>query len=239
MIKTFLLEIRKALKNIATSEQQKKSEWYLKKAAQFHGVRSPDIDACFKEYFKSTLKGQPFKTQFDLAITLLTSEFHEEKKFGILLLHKNIKQLDETHITSFSKLFSKDIKDWATCDSFSSKVLSNMIKRESSIAQKIYEWRDSKYLWQQRASCIAFVIIARHGEYNDMIFSICSSVIKNPERFAQLGAGWVLRELSLADLDMVLSFIKKYYNSFSREGLRYAIEKMKPEMRKAILANNF
>ncbi len=239
MINSFLLEIQKALKNVATTEQQKKSEWYLKKAAQFHGVRSPDIDACFKEYFKSTLKDQMFSIQFKIALSLLTSEFHEEKKFGILLLHKNIKLLNESHITSFSKLFPNDIKDWATCDSFSSKVLTNMIKQNPAIAQKIYEWRNSNHLWQQRASCIAFVVIARHGEYNDMIISICRTVIKNPERFAQLGAGWVLRELSLADLDLVLLFIKKNYEFFSREGLRYAIEKMKPEMRKAILANDY
>jgi hypothetical protein len=37
-------------------------------------------------------------------------------------------------------------------------------------------------------------------------------------------------------LDLVVNFIKKYYESFSREGLRYAIEKMAPELRKTLLS---
>ena len=47
---------------------------------------------------------------------------------------------------------------------------------------------------------------------------------------------WVLRELSLADLSGVKMFIKNNYEYISREGLRYAIEKMNGQDKAKLLA---
>jgi len=47
--------------------------------------------------------------------------------------------------------------------------------------------------------------------------------------------GWVLRELSVADEDIVICFIKNHYDEFTREGLRYAIEKMNKPLQKQLL----
>lgn len=49
-------------------------------------------------------------------------------------------------------------------------------------------------------------------------------------------ARWVLRELSLADLSGVKEFIKKNYEHMSREGLRYAVEKMNGQDKAKLLA---
>lgn len=111
-----------------------------------------------------------------------------------------------------------------------------MIKRDPSLAEVVRQWKDADNLWQQRSSCVSFVKLARFGEHNDVILDICATTVKNSERFVQLGTGWVLRELSLADLDLVTDFIKNNYSCFSREGLRYAIEKMDKNLRAELLA---
>lgn len=46
----------------------------------------------------------------------------------------------------------------------------------------------------------------------------------------------MMRELSLSDLEGVQEFIRKNYDHFSREGLRYAIEKMNEKDRKKLLS---
>jgi 3-methyladenine DNA glycosylase AlkD len=69
-----------------------------------------------------------------------------------------------------------------------------------------------------------------------MLLEIATQVIRNEHRFPQLGAGWLLRELSVADENAVIEFIKENYNLFSREGLRYAIEKMDTGLRKELLS---
>lgn len=50
-----------------------------------------------------------------------------------------------------------------------------------------------------------------------------------------MGVGWLLRELSLADLKLTKTFIKENYNYFIREGLRYATEKMKQSDKTSIM----
>ena len=59
--------------------------------------------------------------------------------------------------------------------------------------------------------------------------------IKNPERFVQLGCGWVLREVSVDNLKVTVEFIEKNYEYFSREGLRYACEKMPDSVRAYVM----
>jgi 3-methyladenine DNA glycosylase AlkD len=59
--------------------------------------------------------------------------------------------------------------------------------------------------------------------------------VKNPERFVQLGTGWALRELWLAEPRKVRAFLRDHYPHFSREGLRYAIEKMPPAQQRTHL----
>lgn len=113
---------------------------------------------------------------------------------------------------------------------------SEMIKLKPELAQVMLDWsKDETFKWRQRSACVSFVKIARFGKHNEVIYKIATNCIKNQYRFTQLGVGWMLRELSLADLTGVIAFIKKHYSLFTREGLRYAIEKMKPNMRKELL----
>lgn len=65
-------------------------------------------------------------------------------------------------------------------------------------------------------------------------FSLVSSSL-SIERFVQLGCGWLLREISLSERKRVISFIEKHHESFSREGLRYAIEKMTESERRRLM----
>ena len=159
----------------------------------------------------------------------------EDRTIGTDILIKNIKHLDKDNVEEIGLLIEEHCNDWATCDGLAGKVLGRMIKNNSETAHLLKHWKTSKNNWKQRASCVAFVNVARFGKFNKLIINICTNCVKNPERFVQLGVGWVLRELSLADLNLVIKFIKKNYNHISREGLRYSIEKMNPELRKELL----
>lgn len=133
------------------------------------------------------------------------------------------------------RVFSGGIRDWGNCDSLSSRVVCELIKRDPSVADKIREWKDADCMWKRRSACVSFVKIARFGDHSERIIDICTSTVRCQERFVQLGTGWVLRELSLADRDLVVQFIKDGYAHFTREGLRYAIEKMSADTRRELL----
>eukprot|EP01122_Echinamoeba_exundans_P003203 TRINITY_DN13334_c0_g1_i1.p1 TRINITY_DN13334_c0_g1~~TRINITY_DN13334_c0_g1_i1.p1 ORF type:complete len:215 (-),score=51.33 TRINITY_DN13334_c0_g1_i1:56-700(-) len=124
-------------------------------------------------------------------------------------------------------LFDRNmIYDWGTCDTISGGVIHEMIKQDANVVQHLKAWKSATNPWKQRAACVSFVKLARHGKFNDDIIDICATTVQNPYRFVQLGTGWVLRELWLADPKVTVGFIKSNYKYFSREGLRYALEKM-------------
>lgn len=129
--------------------------------------------------------------------------------------------------------------DWATVDSLCGKVVHNIILNhapDNTPGETLKQWaKDDKNLWKQRAACVAYIKIAKHGKHTEDIVAIVNDVIKNQERFAQLGAGWVLRELWLAEPQLVVDFITDRYHLFTREGLRYAIEKMDAPLQKTLL----
>ena len=158
---------------------------------------------------------------------------------GVYLLGvpANLKKIqDEPQvIETLGGFVERYVNDWATCDTLSSQVVRKLISAKPEYAPMVQSWSRSSYDWKQRASCISFVVLAKHGEYNEVILDIAVHVIQNQERFPQLGVGWVLRELSLADGDAVVGFIKEHYGQFTREGLRYAIEKMDKTLQKQLL----
>ncbi len=65
---------------------------------------------------------------------------------------------------------------------------------------------------------------------------MCKECLKYEERFNQLGVGWLLREMSVADQEGVVSLIEENKKLFIREGLRYAVEKMPKELKEELLA---
>ena len=55
--------------------------------------------------------------------------------------------------------------------------------------------------------------------------------IKNQYRFTQLGVGWVLRDVSVFHPELVVDFINEHEQYFTKEAVRYALEKMTPTHR--------
>lgn len=227
--------IRKKLADGGNKENSEQSAKYFKHVLKFHGVKTPRLKDIFKDIYDAHIKSLDLNDQLELACDLIASKYGEEKRFGVEILLKNVKRLDKGHVKRIEKLFENDVYDWGTCDGLAGMLFGRMIKRDPTVSEVIHPWKDSSNMWKQRASCVSFVPVARFGEFNDLIVDIVSACVKNDERFVQLGAGWVLRELSLADLDLVVEFIKKNYKRFSREGLRYAIEKMNPERKKELM----
>jgi len=225
---------------------------------KFYGIKAPVLHKAFAEHYKSELSTLELPKKLELAKQLILSPYAEQKSFAVSVLAKNVKQLDSSHMTEFGTYFDGGhIFDWATCDTLSSRVIAEMVRNESGTGKKtkkqqkqdtenakkarsaivsvLVSWKDSESVWKKRSSCVSFVKLARFGDFTEDIIEICTTCVKSEERFVQLGNGWVLRELSRANLKLVIQFIKDNYNYFSREGLRYAIEKMDQNLRQKLL----
>jgi 3-methyladenine DNA glycosylase AlkD len=234
MPKPFRSTLEAELAAAADSKSKASFEKYFKGVTLFYGVRAPALKLLFKTLWP-TIRDRDVEANVADAFELLESKYMEERQVAIMILEKSKKKLPDDLLARLEPIFDRTVHDWATCDGICGQVLRPLLVRSERDRRRIAGWSKSKNFWVQRASAVAFVNEARHGEHDDRIIEICERVVKSPERFAQLGAGWVLRELALHDEPRVLAFLRAHYASISREGLRYAIEKMKKPLQTKLL----
>jgi 3-methyladenine DNA glycosylase AlkD len=226
------------------SDRKTKDWWeaYMKHSLPFRGLKLPQVRAILHNWIKTeNFIDLPLSQQFNTALALVQEAWGEDKLAGTLILQEVLlkrKLLQwETDLPKFAELFDAGyIKDWNTCDWFCVKVLNPLIKQQGKLcATAVMAWCNAENLWRKRASVVSFVNLAKQGDHNfpnftKLLLNTCAVVIQSPERFAQTGTGWALRELGLADQSAVIHFIETYSTQFSSEGLRYAIEKMPADL---------
>lgn len=213
-------------------------EGYLKHVIAFRGVKMADIRAALHQWVGDEgIAERPLARQKDLALDLIRLDFCEDKLAGVLFLQEILLPVGAIDwpedLPRFGELFEQGyIYEWNTCDWFCVRVLGPLSEREGAeCAHAISAWRSARSLWQRRAAAVAFVNLAKGGETNfpgftEMLLATCAPLVASDERFAQTGAGWVLRELSLAEPRQVARFVEDRIGQFSREGLTSATEKL-------------
>ncbi len=225
---------------------------YLKNVVQCHGIQSAQIDECLKELLRA--KPMPIPDDSEAYWTtcghLLQSTYSEEKEVGIRLLAMRAAKLEGSgglsaaQLLGFSAAFDRGVNNWATCDSFCGRVVRPMLETRqrrgvdaNDVLGVLSEWNLQQHNpWRQRASCVALVIPARRGWFVESGFShALGAVRRSDDRFVQLGAGWLMRELSTVDKERAVSSLRKDHAHWSREALRYAIEKLSEREREEML----
>ena len=222
--------------NIVESLQNELRRASSKPTEKAYGIRADDLQHLFDEFYLKNLSKLTSNLQMYFATKFMMLPTSEEKRVGILTIVKNLDNLSVNYISDFENIMDNYVNDWTTCDSFSNKVLGPLVKKSDEFSKKVSEWKDSGKVWRMRACCISFVNLAKVGAMTELSFDICAHCLRSSERFVQLGVGCLLREMSLMFSENVVEFITQNFRYFSREGLRYSIDKLNCEVRKKILS---
>lgn len=243
---TLIAALDARLKAAATAKCRSFWEKYLKGAVPFRGVSMGDIRRAIHAWWaEDGPDALSLSEKKSLALSLFDGAYCEDKLAGTLVLQEILlAELDAADVSRIGKLFDAGlIADWNTCDWFCVKVLGSLVARhlpQREMADSLAGWRTSEVLWKRRASNVAFVNLAKRGDRNfagfsALMFETCAVTVRSPERFAQTGVGWLLRELAAADRDGVLAFTHENLRLMSREGVRYVIERMPAAMQAQVL----
>ena len=239
--------IQEELQAHAVPETREWWESYLKGAIQFRGVKMAGIRRVVHEWHDA--EGHQWKpTRLrDLSVSLIQQEPAEDKLAGILLIQEILLPAGvipwRTEVKRWARLFDDGfISDWNTCDWFCIRVLGPLAAAEGEdCARAIAAWRRARNLWRRRAAGVGFVTLAPKGEANfpgftAMVLEVCDSTARHPERFAQTGTGWVLRELSDADPSRVAGFVAEHLDQMSREAVRMSVARLADADRSRLLS---
>jgi 3-methyladenine DNA glycosylase AlkD len=197
------------------------------------------------EWWKAErLDDRPVAERKRLALRLFEEPLGDDKLAGVLALREMlVGHLGRRDVPALGRLFAEGhVADWNTCDWLCVKVLGPMIETGGRpVARAFAAWGRAEGLWQRRASCVAFVNLARRGEANfpgftPLLLRSCERLVRSPERFAQTGVGWTLRELSRIDRDGVAAFLRRHASRMSLEAVRSAVATMPRALASELLA---
>jgi 3-methyladenine DNA glycosylase AlkD len=234
---------------LATEKSRAFWERYLKGVVPFRGVPMAAIRNAVHAWWQADgPSALSVPAQKELALQLFDGRFCEDKLAGTLALQELLLgELTLRDVDALGALFERErIADWNTCDWFCVKVLGNLVARElpsRTFADAIASWRTARTLWQRRAANVAFVNLAKRGEatfdgFTTLMLDTCAVTVRSPERFAQTGVGWLLRELAAADRVRVLAFTDAHLAEMSREAVRYVVEHMPKSVQARVLASH-
>ena len=130
---------------------------------------------------------------------------------------------------------NNNIKTWATCDSFCTRVTKVMLEQRmkhnidtTPIIKVLTKWNRSKIHtcnnnnnaqitnWKQRASCVTFVCLVRRQWFVETCYDFVTHAIHHSnERFVQLGSGGLMRELSTINPNRTIKLLYKDFNLYT------------------------
>lgn len=215
-------------------DADKRAWWerYLKGEAAFHGVPIATVREVVAEWSDdhglAIIDDNRFVDHLSAAMARPITE--NALAVYVLLQDHALHRLEpDRDLSTIAGWFDHGhITDWNSCDWLCVRVLGPLIDRHgATTARTIAAWRDAPGLWRRRAAVVAFVNLAKreHEPFpgcRALILETCASNVTDPQRFAQTGVGWVLRELSTADPAAVSTFIDAHFDTMSTEARRTA-----------------
>ncbi len=234
-----LKSLQQRLRSLQDHAKKLWRENYVKHNSHFLGVGVPQVrDELQQWYVRQGIAHLSDQQQLAMVAQLFSQKYAEEKMAAIFLLQLYLchtmdwRPLLKTVETCFRHEW---IHDWNISDWLCVKLLSLLIEKHGRpCASAIAQWNSAENLWQARCSVVAFVAHTRCPEYRSWLLSSSAILIRRPERFSKSAVGWIMREFSKHDLQLVIDFLHNYRLSLNREVVRNALKYYKTEQQKLL-----
>jgi len=106
------------------------------------------------------------------------------------------------------------------------------IERYPDYLQSLKRWALSENRWMRRAAAVSLIIPARHGLFLNDVLAIADILLLDKDDLVRKGYGWMLKAASESHQQEVFAYVMCNRRTMPRTALRYAIEKMPPELKR-------
>jgi 3-methyladenine DNA glycosylase AlkD len=240
-----LEQVRQALSEGVDARWLASSDHFFKEreAAKVYGIQMAEVHKIAK-YFLEQIKEYPKQTIFELCEELWKSGYLEEAVIACKWaesLHKNYEPAD---FAVFERWVGHYVNNWADCDTLCNHTIGLFVMMYPEHIANLKTWAKSTNRWLRRGSAVTLIIPARKGLFLNDIIEIAETLLLDKDDLVQKGYGWMLKAASMSEtfvkgsdetkqehLDAVFYFVMKHKAIMPRTALRYAIEKMPPELK--------
>ena len=230
-------QILEALQFLSTPEKRDFLPYFFKtgkgqyaEGDQFIGVVVPDSRKLVKEYWQ--------KATLDDVQEILKSEFHEMRLVALLILvtkfEKSKDEKEKKTLVDFYLKNTKYINNWDLVDLSCYKLLGRYCF-ENQKDDILRELSNSDNMWEKRIAIVATMHHIKKGKSFDLTQELVLNNLNHPHDLMHKANGWLLREIGNKGEEVLLDFLKIYYQNMPRTTLRYAIEKLDEDLRQDFL----
>ncbi len=227
MPKTAINQIFEDLKKMSDSNRREKIAGYLKTSSlDFIGVELPDIHRIVKQNIKS-LKIEELPEVMDGLWKIRTFE----SRLAAIDVLKVYAQKGSVEIgMDFADKWVDDGDTWGIIDPLCSPTIGSMMVRDVKVHETLRSWRTSDNFWRRRASILPFLYLTLktqyRPEYTDKILEAVTPHISDEEFFVGKAAGWVLRELSKREPELIRKYIDENRTDMTKLVIREGSKKL-------------
>jgi 3-methyladenine DNA glycosylase AlkD len=223
-------DLRRELTKNSSEELQKSMQYFFKDNIRCYGIKSATTGLIGKAYLK-IIKNKPKSEIFKLCEELWQSGFLEESIIACNWSYSISRDFQLSDIKVFENWINTYVNNWASCDTFCNHTVGKFIEMYPATISELKEWTQSKNRWMRRASAVSLIIPARKGKFTEDIFDIAGLLLMDSDDMVQKGYGWMLKVASQSHQKEVFDFVFSKKAVMPRTALRYAIEKMPPELK--------
>jgi 3-methyladenine DNA glycosylase AlkD len=229
-------KIRQELASMANPVVAENSKRFFKddEVVKMYGIKAPDVYRLSKEAMK-TLTSTTKEECFELCEELMKSGMIEEFAIACDIAYHQRKSYNPTDFVLFEKWVHTYVTSWAHCDGLCNHTVGTFIEMYPEFMTELKKWAKSNHRWDRRASAVTLIIPARKGLFLNDIFEIATTLLLDTDHIVQKGYGWMLKAASQAHCNEVFNFVNSYKETMPRTALRYAIEKMPENLKKAAM----
>ncbi len=228
-------DIRAELTALAEENLQTSGKGFFKEEIKLYGVRTALVGKVADSAFKR-LKELSKTDIFELCETLWQSGYLEESFVACQWAYALRKKFEPDDFRYFDRWVSRYVSNWASCDTLCNHTIGTFIEMYPAFLPELKKWAVSPNRWCRRAAAVSLIIPARNGKFLSESLEIADLLLTDIDDLVQKGYGWLLKAASKPYEEEIFNYVMAHRASMPRTALRYAIEKMPPEMRKTAMA---
>ena len=173
----------------------------------------------------------------DEVATLLASPVHEHRFTALVVLVERYRRSRDPALRAELSRFYLDhrasVDNWDLVDATAPDLLGGeLIEGDRAILGELVA---SESLWDRRIAVVSTFALIRRGELGET-FALAERLMDDPHHLIHKAVGWMLREAGKRDEAALVAFLEEHRAGMPRTMLRYAIERLTPEQRAALMA---
>lgn len=227
---TIIENLRKELISNSSEALQESSQHFFKEEIRCYGIKNSALTAISKSHFKA-VKGASKSEIFGYCNELWHSGYLEETIIACNWSYNLCKSYVPADFMVFERWIDGFVDNWASCDTFCNHTVGTFIEMYPEFLSDLKRWTQSKNRWMRRAAAVSLIVPARRGKFLTEIFQIADLMLLDNDDMVQKGYGWMLKVASQSHEQEVFDYVISNKRVMPRTALRYAIEKMPPELK--------